>query len=288
MFRVMIALTAGDEALRRQRRLEKLYIFGMFSDRGRGMLEPYRLPHECESEEIAGLLARLTPRQRRVLRAYVWQVELGEKSLTAWLAEPACPVARSTWYKLRDRAAFQDALDAYRRAGLAWAMNQEKRSVEAAQRKLRLASSGAAERLTEQAQADIGGFFRVVERWTEEPMASQEIIREEEREVTDVHGKSRLVRFYLVRQAVLDLERLADPQYARLVKKFSDSPTRGVAIEVYDAQAAVVKVLESQGMLRPTAANLNVDLGSLSDEQLERVAAGEDVMKVLASGGMVR
>lgn len=244
-------------------------------------MQPYQLPHECERDEITRLLAVLTPRQRRVLRAYVWQVELGEKSLAAWLAEPACPVARSTWYKLRDSAAFQDALDAYRRAGLAWAMSQEKRSVEAAQRRLRLASSGAAERLVEQAQADIGGFFKLVERWTDEPAASQEIIREEVE--TDETGIVR--RRYLVRQAVLDLARLADPQYARLVKKFSDSPTRGVAIEVYDAQTAVVKVLESQGALRQATANLNVDLGSLSDEQLERIAAGEDPVKVLVASG---
>jgi len=46
----------------------------------------------------------------------------------------------------------------------------------------------------------------------------------------------------------------------------------------------VVKVLESQGALRQATANLNVDLASLSDEQLERIAAGEDPVKVLASG----
>ena len=55
------------------------------------MLKPYQVPHECEKAEIAEKLAVLTPRQRRALRSYVWQVELGEKSLTAWLASPAVP-----------------------------------------------------------------------------------------------------------------------------------------------------------------------------------------------------
>jgi len=250
------------------------------------MLKPYQVPHECESAEIAEKLAALTPRQRRALRSYVWQVELGEKSLTAWLASPLCPLARSTWYELRDRWEFQAALEAYKRAGLEWQMSQERRSVESAQRKLRLATSGAAERLVEQTNADIGNLFKVVERWTDDPLPSQEIIGEEEREVTDKSGKTQMVRFYLVRQAVVDLNRLKDPSYSRLVRKFSDSPRSGISIELYDAQAAVVKVLEAQGVLRQSALGLNVDLGGLTDEQLERIAAGEDPLQVLAGQRM--
>jgi hypothetical protein len=246
------------------------------------MLKPYQVPHECEKAEIAEKLAVLTPRQRRALRSYVWQVELGERSLTAWLASDLCPVARSTWYELRDRWEFQAALEAYKRAGLEWQMSQERRSVEAAQRKLRLATSGASERLVEQTLGDIGGFFRVVERWTDAPLPSQEIIREEEREVTDKSGKTQMLRFYLVRQAVVDLDRLKDPSYSRLVRKFSDSPRSGISIELYDAQAAVVKVLEAQGVLRQSALGLNVDLSGMTDEQLERIAAGEDPLQVLA------
>src|SRR5574343_75370 len=63
------------------------------------MLLPYALPHECESEEIARALGGLTPKQRRALRAYVWQVELGEQTVTGWLASDTCPVARQSWYR---------------------------------------------------------------------------------------------------------------------------------------------------------------------------------------------
>jgi hypothetical protein len=246
------------------------------------MLKPYQVPHECEKAEIAEKLAVLTPRQRRALRSYVWQVELGEQSLTAWLASPLCPLARSTWYELRDRWEFQAALEAYKRAGLEWQMSQERRSVESAQRKLRLATSGAAERLVEQTQADIGQLFEVVDRWTMTPLPSQKILGEERREYVDEHGKTQIGTFFHVQQAVVNLERLTDPRYSKLVKKFSDSPRAGISIELYDAQAAVVKVLEAQGVLRQSALGLNVDLGGLTDEQLERIAAGEDPLQVLA------
>lgn len=235
------------------------------------MLEPYKLPHECESAEIAELLARLTPRQRRVLRAYVWQVELGEKTLVTWLGEASCPVARSTWYALKDNADFQQALTAYRRAGLTWGTSQEERSVKAAQRRIRHAASGAAERLADQAQADVGQFFKVVERWTDEPLPSQEIIREEVRDNT--LGLKQ--KFFLVRQAVLDLSRLADPRYSRMVKKFSDSPTKGVAIEVYDAQRAAESILDRADLETASKAETHVgvayDLGRLNDDELDEL-----------------
>jgi hypothetical protein len=235
------------------------------------MIEPFRLPHACESAEIARLLAALSPRQRRVLRAYVWQVELGERSLSVWLAEPKCPVARSTWYKYTGENSFQAALKAYRSAGLRWLAEQDQRSVAGAQRRLRMAASAAADRLVEQVHGDIGGFFRVMERWTDEPLPSQEIIQEEMRE-DPVAGIKR--KFFLVRQATLDLQRLVDPRYARLVKRFSDSPTKGLSLEIYDSQRAAESILDRADM--ETASKSEVDLGSRFEDALRRAYGASD------------
>jgi hypothetical protein len=210
------------------------------------MLQPYALPHECESAEIADLLGQLSPKQRRALRSYVWQVELGEQTLTAWLASDTCPVARSSWYESGPRArywcndGFKMALRAYLAAGLRWRTTQDRRDVERARRTLLLETPHAAERLVEGSRGDIGQLIKVVERWTHDPLPSQEIIQEEERE--DQQGIKH--RVFLVRQAVLDLTRLGDPRYSRMVKKFSDSPARGIAIEMYDALHAAESILD--------------------------------------------
>lgn len=234
------------------------------------MLEPYVLPHECEHAELAALLAGLNPRQRRTLRAYVWQVEFGEQTVTTWLASLLSP-SRANWYRTDGlywgNEAFQRALAAYRRAGLKWMTDQDQRSVEQAQRRIKRAASPAAERLVEQAQGDAGALFKLVERWTDEPLPSQEILQEEIRE-DPVLGINR--KFYLVRQAVIDLQRLADPQYSRLIKKFADSPQRGISFEMYDAQRASESILDRADVGTASKATTTMELGERFEEALER------------------
>jgi hypothetical protein len=119
------------------------------------LLRRYELPHACESMEIAQALARLAARQRRVLREYIWQVELGELGVTAWLESEKCPVSPRAWYASGHKAnylhsdAFQEALALYRDAGQRWLITDQARSVEAAQRKLRLGAVKAAERMVD-------------------------------------------------------------------------------------------------------------------------------------------
>jgi hypothetical protein len=113
--------------------------------------------------------------------------------------------------------------------------------VAASQRTLRMAAGRAAERLVEGASADIRNFFKVIERWTDDPLPSQEIIAEEMRD-DPVAGVKR--RYYLVRQTVLDLDRLTDPRYSRQVRKFTDSQRTGLSIELCDAQRAAESILD--------------------------------------------
>lgn len=204
------------------------------------MILPYELPHACETAEVAALLAELKPMARRALRSFVHQVEYGDLHVGEWLASPTCPVKLRRWRYLLADPAFQTALDAYRTALQRAELIAEQKAVAGSQRTLRLAAGRAAERLVEHAQADLGGLFKIVERWTDEPLPSQEILQEKVRE--DELGIKR--KFYLVRQAVIDLARLADPRYSRQVRKFADSPRTGISIELYDAQRAVESILD--------------------------------------------
>ncbi len=119
------------------------------------MLDRYELPRHFESDELTALLVALSPKQRRVLREYVDQVELGERSIQAWLMDDKCPVSERSWYKRGARAqfrncqAFQDALDAYLRAAVKAGAVEETKAIAKAKRALRLGAPRAAERLVE-------------------------------------------------------------------------------------------------------------------------------------------
>lgn len=106
------------------------------------------------------------------------------------------------------------------------------------------------QRLAAQARGDIGDLFVVTERWTRAPLPSDNVI--DERETVDAKGK--LIREYLAQRTHLDLAKLKDPAYSRLIRKFSDT-RNGVSVEMYDAQAALEKIGKALGVLKE---NVNV------------------------------
>lgn len=52
-------------------------------------------------------------------------------------------------------------------------------------------------------------------------------------------------------------------------------------VKLHDAQAALTTLAKRHGMLRDQTTNLNLDMNDLTDEQLQRIAEGEDPMNVL-------
>jgi phage terminase small subunit len=131
-------------------------------------------------------------------------------------------------------------------------------------------------RLAEQARGDLGVFFKVSERWTEEPLPTQEIV--DEKEAADKDGNP--IRLYLVRQVCLDTSKLTDPRYSHLVKKFSDSPKYGLSVELYDAQVALVHIGKAAGMFAGDGnvnVEVNFDLDSWKRQREERRRALDDV-----------
>lgn len=137
------------------------------------MIDAYSLPHECEKEELAAILARLDRSQRRALRSYVWQVELGEKSIKEWLSSEGCPVSSTAWYRGEQRnylrhPDFAAALTAYLEAGIKWQTDEESKAIRRASRLTALATPEAA-----QAQIEL---MRTAEREEVKLKAAQGIL----------------------------------------------------------------------------------------------------------------
>lgn len=101
--------------------------------------------------------------------------------------------------------------------------------------------------LTEQARADVGVFFKIVEEWTYYPLPSYDVI--DAREVEDTSCEPPKTRVsYWVRHVALDMEKLVDPKYSHLLKKFSDSPKNGLSVELHDKQNAYQIMAKLRGM----------------------------------------
>lgn len=114
----------------------------------------YDLPQSWETEEVVGLLLQLSKVQRRALRAYVTQVELGTMDVTEWLDSELCPVSRTAWYRkgqsnYLNNDLFQEALQASLRRAIAAQTAEEERAIARATRRLRLLAPDAVETLVE-------------------------------------------------------------------------------------------------------------------------------------------
>ena len=147
--------------------------------------------------------------------------------------------------------------------------------------------------MTAQARGDIGVFFKVVEEWTFYPLPSYEVIDAKEViDETDPEKPQKRISYW-VRHIAVDMDKVIDPQYSYLLAEFSDSPKDGIGIKPYSKQRALEDLAKIRGMMvdktELTGANggplQHLDLSSLSDDQIERIAAGEDILQVLATSG---
>lgn len=145
---------------------------------------------------------------------------------------------------------------------------------------MKLSTDEGLVRLAAQARGSLGAFLAVSERWTDAPRAMDQIVDER----IEQDDKGDPIRRYLVRCVVVDVQKLLDPNMAPLVRKLKDSPREGLQVEMYDAQAATVKLLEAAGVFKSNSPLGLIDYGRLSTAQLERIAAGEDPLTVLISG----
>jgi hypothetical protein len=103
-------------------------------------------------------------------------------------------------------------------------------------------------RLTNHARGDMGVFFKVTDEWVEFPLPSYEVV--DAKEVPDPDDEGETKTFYLVRHVTIDLEKLMDPRYSHLIRKFSDSAKNGLSVELYDAQAALKLLGQQHGLFK--------------------------------------
>jgi phage terminase small subunit len=70
-----------------------------------------------------------------------------------------------------------------------------------------------------------------------------------------------------------------------LVKKVRHNKGKNSEIELHDAKDALIWIGKHHKLFTERHESLNVDLAQLSDEQLQRIANGEDPLAVLATSG---
>jgi hypothetical protein len=71
-------------------------------------------------------------------------------------------------------------------------------------------------------------------------------------------------------------------RYGHLVKRLSWTKLGKPILELHDAQNALLNIGRHLGLFKDV--NIDIDISKLTDVQLNRLAAGEDIYKILAEG----
>ena len=93
---------------------------------------------------------------------------------------------------------------------------------------------------------------------------------------------------YLCEDGTVDLAGLIGSGLAHMVKGTHWDRNGNLTIEFYDAQSALVHIGKHLGLFTERVQQLNIDVSKLADEQLERIANGEEPLAVLATPGQGR
>jgi hypothetical protein len=95
------------------------------------------------------------------------------------------------------------------------------------------------------------------------------------------HARGDLSEFLADDNGAIDWDAVGEK--GRLLKRVTHTKGKQSSIELYDAQTALALLAKHHGLLRDSTQNLHVDMTKLTNEQLNRIAAGEDLARVLAS-----
>ena len=98
------------------------------------------------------------------------------------------------------------------------------------------------------------------------------------------HARGTIADFLEVRDnwVRLDIDQAKGAGVLHLVKKFRQTK-QGIEVELYDAQAALQLLGKHHRLFTDSIDVRTIDLTKLTDEQLERIANGEDPASVLAT-----
>ena len=108
------------------------------------------------------------------------------------------------------------------------------------------------------------------------------------------------IRFTVDGHVYFDFSHPEAKEYFFLIKKIKTKRTRRVEghgesaetwedewveVELHDAQTALNTLAKYHNLLTDNSMNYNIDLSSLSDEQLKRLASGESIIDVITNKG---
>lgn len=87
----------------------------------------------------------------------------------------------------------------------------------------------------------------------------------------------------------INLKKMSEAGYGHLIKGFTYDGDGGIKkVEFYDAQKALELLGRNAGLFGEDKIAKSVDLSKLNNEQLERLAAGENILAVLATPNVNR
>jgi phage terminase small subunit len=121
-----------------------------------------------------------------------------------------------------------------------------KAAIDAALSELQMSAEEALVRETEIGRVGVGFFFKIVDEWMFNPLPEYEILDQRE-VIDDTKDPPEKQINYRIRHAVLDMDKVIDPKYAHLIKKFSNSRRTGLSIEMHDGQTVHRDVLKMAG-----------------------------------------
>jgi hypothetical protein len=105
------------------------------------------------------------------------------------------------------------------------------------------------------ARGGLGVFFKVSDEWTFYPLPASEILDQQE-VVDDTDPEKPVKRIsYRERRVILDMDKVLDPNYSRLIKKFSMT-RKGVNIETHPADVAQERILKVAGRFKDDGVGL--------------------------------
>jgi hypothetical protein len=128
---------------------------------------------------------------------------------------------------------------------------------------------------SQQARADIGVFFKIVEEWTYYPLPTYDVIDAKEVDILDEEGEPTGEKkiSYWVRHIAIDMDKVVDPRYSHLLAEFSDSPKDGITIKPQSKQNALQALAKMYGLMvnkvDVTSGGEKVK-GGVSDEGFDR------------------
>ncbi len=121
----------------------------------------------------------------------------------------------------------------------------------------------------------------VANRWKAHGMTAEEVTA---RLTEQARGSMEDFLYFKDGYCRPDLNAARDAGKLHLLKSASWTK-EGVRVELYSAKDALDSIAKTLGMFKDQSTNLNIDLDSLTDEQLERIANGEEPAHVLATSG---